>query len=372
MKPSSIGGPGARSSPAEREREHERDHSPAPTASPRRVKCRALPRSDTSEVGQRREGRSRYCERKWSLLRAAIAMIVPCGLTPGASGSSDASFTRRFVKPHTRPKLSAPVRSRFSPMRTVDVRCTVIRLARLRESRVPPLHEVVGAARDDAAGHRRVHLGGARREQHLAEVQERAGEPAHVAVGQVVGDERRAEARQREHAPVALAADRGVVDGDVLPVGERVGVVGAGVGERERDVAAPAGRSADREPGRELGDAVHRHVAVVDRVIEACRDLHRRVHLQAVADVAADAAALQQRGRLGRARAHEHVVGADRRVARSCRRASVARTARRRCGRRWRTSSATRQSAMTRAPASIARGSSVRAIVCFTARPLGS
>ena len=32
----------------------------------------------------------------------------------------------------------------------------------------------------------------------------------------------------------------------------------------------------------------------------------------------------------------------------------------------------TRQSAMTRAPASIARGSSVRAIVCFTARPLGS
>ena len=36
-------------------------------------------------------------DRKWSLLRAAIAMIAACGFTPGASGSSDASLTRRFA-----------------------------------------------------------------------------------------------------------------------------------------------------------------------------------------------------------------------------------------------------------------------------------
>ena len=63
--------------------------------------------------------------------------------------------------------------------------------------------------------------------------------------GEVVRDERRAEAGERDHAAAALAADRGVVDGDVLPVGERVGVVGAGVGERERDVTGgwPSRRS---------------------------------------------------------------------------------------------------------------------------------
>ena len=82
--------------------------------------------------------------------------------------------------------------------------------------------------------------------------------------------------------PWPFAANRGVVDGDVFPVGERVGVVGAGVGERERDVAPRAGRAADRQARGELGDAVHRHVAVVDRVRKAGRDLHGRVHLQAV------------------------------------------------------------------------------------------
>jgi hypothetical protein len=66
---------------------------------------------------------SRYeTERNWSLLRSAIAMIAACGFTPGASGRSDASLTRRFWNPQTRPKLSAPVRLRSSPMRTVEVR----------------------------------------------------------------------------------------------------------------------------------------------------------------------------------------------------------------------------------------------------------
>ena len=41
--------------------------------------------------------------RNSSQFRAAMAMIVPCGLTPGASGSSEASATRRFSNPQTRP-----------------------------------------------------------------------------------------------------------------------------------------------------------------------------------------------------------------------------------------------------------------------------
>ena len=66
------------------------------------------------------------------LTPVALVMIVPWGLTPGASGTSEASPTRRFSNPHTRPKLSAPVRERSSPMRTLDVRWTVMRLVRFR------------------------------------------------------------------------------------------------------------------------------------------------------------------------------------------------------------------------------------------------
>ena len=34
--------------------------------------------------------------RNWSQLRVAMAMIAACGLTPGASGMSEASLTRRL------------------------------------------------------------------------------------------------------------------------------------------------------------------------------------------------------------------------------------------------------------------------------------
>ena len=61
---------------------------------------------------------------------------------------------------------------------------------------------------------------------------------------------------------------------------------------------------------------MHGYVAVIDRRIETGRDLDRRVHLQAPADIRTDAAALQQRGRLGRAPANEHVVGAHEQPAR--------------------------------------------------------
>ena len=37
-----------------------------------------------------------YSLRNFATLRAVRAMIVACGFTPGASGTSDASFTRRF------------------------------------------------------------------------------------------------------------------------------------------------------------------------------------------------------------------------------------------------------------------------------------
>src|SRR4029079_532992 len=88
--------------------------------------------------------------------------------------------------------------------------------------------------------------------------------------------------------------------------------VGGRVGKREGDVPAPARRTADREARGELGDAVQRQFAWVERMWEARGDLDRRVELEPGADAGADPAALQQRRGLDRARAHEDVFGPDR------------------------------------------------------------
>ena len=58
----------------------------------------------------------------------AKAMTEPWGLTPGASGSIEASLTQTFFIPRTCPKLSAAQRG-CSPMGTVEHRCTVITVA---------------------------------------------------------------------------------------------------------------------------------------------------------------------------------------------------------------------------------------------------
>ena len=87
---------------------------------------------------------------------------------------------------------------------------------------------------------------------------------------------------------------------------------------------------------------------------------------------AADAAALEQRGRLGRARAHEHVVGADEERPRSSRREAFARSTAPTMRLPWRTSRPTRQSAMIARAGFDRVGSIVRAMVCLTARPFGS
>ena len=114
---------------------------------------------------------------------------------------------------------------------------------------VPPTHEIFGTAGDDGAGHRRVQLDRARGEQHLTQMHERPREPAHVAFGELVRHQRRAQPRQRDHPTRTLAADCRVVHGDVLPMRQRVGVVGVGVGKRERDVTAATRRAADRQAG---------------------------------------------------------------------------------------------------------------------------
>jgi hypothetical protein len=59
---------------------------------------------------------------------------------------------------------------------------------------------------------------------------------------------------------------------------------------------------------------VHRHVVVVDGVREPRGDLDGRVELQAAADAPPDPAPLQERRRLDRAAAHEHVLGPDEEV----------------------------------------------------------
>ena len=61
--------------------------------------------------------------------------------------------------------------------------------------------------------------------------------------------------------------------------------------------------------GRELGDALHRHVVVVEHLGHPRHDLHRRVHLEAPADAPPHAAALEQGRGLDRPAAHDDVVG---------------------------------------------------------------
>ena len=69
-------------------------------------------------------------DRKCATLRCATAIRVPCGLTPGAQGSSEASLTNevlRVVDPTERVGAGTVA---SSPIGTVPVRWTVIRLAR--------------------------------------------------------------------------------------------------------------------------------------------------------------------------------------------------------------------------------------------------
>ena len=56
-------------------------------------------------------------------------MTVPCGLTPGAVGSNEASLTQTLVVPCTRPNELAPHFSKSSPIGTVEQRWTVMTLA---------------------------------------------------------------------------------------------------------------------------------------------------------------------------------------------------------------------------------------------------
>ncbi len=158
--------------------------------------------------------------------------------------------------------------------------------------RVPPGHELIGLADHRAVHDRRIQLLGAGREEHLPEVDETASQATHVAVGEPIGDDRGPESRDGEHPPGAVAADRGVVDGHALPVGERVGVVRGRIGERQGDVAAAAHGSTDGQVGGEFGDAVHRHVTVVESLWEPGRDLDRGVELQSDPDPVSDSAAL--------------------------------------------------------------------------------
>ena len=74
----------------------------------------------------------------------------------------------------------------------------------------------------------------------------------------------------------------------------------------------PGRRAAERQVGGELGDLVDGHVArQVQRVAEVGGQLDGRVHGERRADAAAQAGALQERRRLDRATAHEHVTGVD-------------------------------------------------------------
>ena len=174
---------------AERKREHERDDRQRNRVALARAEKNIPPVGHVECVGRG------YWVRNWSLLRAAIAMIVPCGLTPGASGSNDASLTRRFVKPQTRPKLSAPVR--VAVLADANGRREVHRhqVGAVARRGIQPLHEILGPRATTPPvtdGYISVAPGG---EEDFAEVHERACEPAHVAFGEVVGHQRRRETR---------------------------------------------------------------------------------------------------------------------------------------------------------------------------------
>ena len=100
--------------------------------------------------------------RNWSQLRVAMAMIAACGLTPGASGMSDPSFTRRLpVPPHPTEAVGsgAPaILAHAHARREMHGHQVGARPGHL----VPPGAELVDLADDGAADHRGVQLGGAR------------------------------------------------------------------------------------------------------------------------------------------------------------------------------------------------------------------
>ena len=138
--------------------------------------------------------------RKWSALRAAMAMIAACGLTPGRVGQQRGVVDAQVSEAAHPPEAVGAGRPRSSPIRTRrrEVHGHEVRLpARSSASHQPTRSSPV--ADDRPADDRRVQLGGAGREQHLAEVHQAPGQPAQVGVGEPVGDERRPQARAARH-----------------------------------------------------------------------------------------------------------------------------------------------------------------------------
>ena len=122
-------------------------------------------------------------------------MTDACGFTPGASGSSDASFTYTFRAPWTWPKLSAAQRRVFSPIGTVEQRCTVITLALDAENAPGHRRQVGAVAHDRCVAERRVDLGGIGFEHQQCQAGEPLSEQFAVALRESVRDERIAQAR---------------------------------------------------------------------------------------------------------------------------------------------------------------------------------
>ena len=200
-----------------------------------------------------------------------------------------------------------------SPMRTDEVRWTVIRLARRRSTGVPPARR--GRRRrvhDRRPRDRRVQLGGPGGEERLAEVHEAAGQAAEVAVGEPVGDERRRQPGEGAHPPAGVAADARVVHEAVLPVVEqRARRRHAGVGQRQAEVARAGWPS--RRSRCDGANSVMRSIGTSSwssALRQPGHDLHRGVHLEPRPDAAPEPAPLQQRGRLHGAAAHDDLLGA--------------------------------------------------------------
>ena len=145
------------------------------------------------------------CARNWSALRAAIAMIAACGFTPGASGSSDASLTRRLrVAPDAAEAVGAG-------------RGAV--LAHAHRRREVHGHQVGAGARrtrpTNRRGPRGVRTTGPPAIDGYSSVAPAASstsprctrpasQPAHVGVGEPVRDERRPQPGQRDDATAAV------------------------------------------------------------------------------------------------------------------------------------------------------------------------
>ena len=122
-------------------------------------------------------------------------MTVACGLTPGASGSSEASLTHTLVVPTGPGRTVGRGRRRDRPIGTVEQRCTVITLARLAENVACIVARSDRRRTTRCAAERRVDLGGAGLEHEQRQAGEAAAEQRPVATGQAVGDQRIAQAR---------------------------------------------------------------------------------------------------------------------------------------------------------------------------------